>query len=173
MRRIDLTGKVFGQLRVLLFDKIIRGRRYWKCICSCGKETTVQTSHLIGRHTRSCGCIHVKQNETFILTITKHGQSQSRLYKIWCNMKSRCCNKNSTYFKHYGGKGVSIFPAWLGYEKFCDWALANGYKSNLTIDRIDPDGNYEPNNCQWITKAENSRRAHEFNRIHRRGKWAA
>ena len=90
---------------------------------------------------------------------TKHNMSKTRLYSIWKKMKSRCENKNTIAYKWYGIKGISVCDEWSKIEQFCDWALLNGYKDNLTIDRIDSNKNYEPSNCRWITQSENSSRA--------------
>ena len=167
----DLTGMAFGLLRVVSFEKMHHRKAYWKCICSCGKETIVRASQLTEKNNvKSCGCIRYKSG---IQSINfKHGDARARIYGIWTGIKNRCFNKNEPAFKNYGGKGVSVFPAWLNYVSFRDWALSHGYKENLTIDRINQDGNYEPGNCEWVTRSENSRRAYQFNKQHKRGKWA-
>ena len=95
----------------------------------------------------------------------KHGESKTRLHRIWKGMKERCTNSKHKQFKDYGGRGITICPEWTNdYTVFRDWALNNGYKENLTIDRIENDGNYEPNNCQWITRTENNR-SRKWNKI--------
>jgi len=99
----------------------------------------------------------------------KHGGSRTRLYDIWCNMKQRCYNPGAENYKYYGGKGITVCPEWLNdYIAFKTWALANGYKEGLTIDRIKSNGNYEPSNCQWITQEENARKASK--NLKRKGK---
>jgi len=89
----------------------------------------------------------------------KHGETKGRLHIIWRDMKQRCLNPNNIGFKNYGGRGITICPEWTdkekGYINFRDWALSNGYADNLQIDRKNNDGNYEPNNCQWLTKIKN------------------
>lgn len=85
----------------------------------------------------------------------KHGYANTRLYTCWQNMKARCYNKNSERYPHYGAKGVIVCDQWLNFENFKDWAEANGYSDNLTIDRINPKLNYEPSNCRWLTYEEN------------------
>lgn len=92
--------------------------------------------------------------------MTKTGQSRGRLYRIWENMKRRCYDETFEAYKNYGKKGVQVCSEWLNaFEGFFVWAMANGYRDNLTIDRIDVDGNYEPNNCQWITRSENTKKS--------------
>ena len=86
---------------------------------------------------------------------TTHGQKNTRLYNIWRGMKIRCLNENFRFFKHYGGRGITICDEWMNsFENFRDWALATGYSDELSIDRIDNDGNYEPDNCRWATQSE-------------------
>ena len=88
----------------------------------------------------------------------KHGGVGTRLYRIWQNMLNRCRNSNIPNYKYWGNKGVLVCEEWHSFEKFREWAIANGYTDELTIDRIDCNGNYEPNNCQWITLQENARK---------------
>ena len=108
-----------------------------------------------GLKAKSCGC--GRNGETN--TNYKHGETNTRLYHIWINIKQRCLNFRTPDYKDYGGRGITICPEWVnGYTKFRDWSLSNGYTENLTIDRIENDGNYEPNNCQWITNEENSKK---------------
>ena len=90
---------------------------------------------------------------------TLHGERNTRLYKTWAQMKSRCYNKNESGYKWYGAKGIKVFDEWHTYSNFAKWAKINGYNDNLTIDRIDPAKDYSPANCQWITLQENARKA--------------
>lgn len=146
----EIQGLKFGRLTVL---RKLPERRYkkvmWECICECGKIVVAATGHLTSGHTKSCGC-YVKDRNIEIHTT--HGETHTRLYSIWLSMKNRCNNpKNKAYF-YYGGKGVSVCEEWENsFESFRDWAKGNGYKSDLTLDRINPDGNYEPSNCRWAT----------------------
>lgn len=142
------------------------GRRHtnknvmWLCRCDCGNITTVRTYSLKCGDTKSCGCICA--NRTWI-TNFKHGGRHTRLYKTWQDMKSRCHNPNDHAYKYYGGKNIQICSNWEhDFVVFRDWSLANGYADNLTIDRINNKGNYEPSNCQWLTKSENARKAMQF-----------
>lgn len=131
----------------------------WKCKCNCLNETEciVSSTHLLSGHTKSCGCY---MKEQISKANSKHKLCENRLYNIFRNMKQRCYNPKTINYKNYGGKGITICEEWLdektGFINFYNWAIKNGYNENLTIDRIDVNGDYEPNNCQWITKSENS-----------------
>ena len=157
-RFVDLTGQTFGFLTVIeRGPNTQRGNAKWHCKCVCGRETFVVTSKLRNGRTISCGCmglLHATQAKI------KHGDSKkTRLYAIWAAMKRRCYNPNCDPYKYYGGKGIKVCDEWLEYDKFREWALSNGYAEDLSIDRIDSNGNYEPGNCQWITMQENRLRA--------------
>lgn len=142
----DLTNQRFGKLTVIgINSKDNRGECKWLCKCDCGNQTVVYGSHLRKGVTVSCGCVMRSTSKT-------HGESKTRLYKIWQHMKSRCSNKNGDNYKYYGGRGITYCEEWESFETFRDWAMRNGYKDTLTIDRINPDGNYEPSNCRWVTQ---------------------
>lgn len=169
--RIDLAGQQFGRLKVIEFAGTDNdGKALWKCVCSCGNEKIVRSYHLRSGKIKSCGCLmkelsseRIKKNPT--KANLKHGYSNTRLYQIWTNMKTRCFNKNNRAFKWYGAAGITICPEWLKFENFMLWAVSTGYKDDLTIERINPFGNYEPNNCTWIPKSEqrkNQRRCKQW-----------
>jgi len=156
MKKIDITGQRFGRL-IVLRDTGKRYRRYviWACKCDCGKLVEVPSGDLRSGKIKSCGCLWKEMVKKINII---HGDSRIRLYDVWCSMKSRCLNPKNKAYKYYGGKGIKICKEWKNnYMMFKNWALANGYKEGLTIDRIDNDGNYCPENCQWLTKSENSR----------------
>lgn len=125
----------------------------WRCICSCGTEKIIMGSDLRAGKSRSCGCASRQLKSEKIST---HGESRTRLYRIWKSMRNRCANPNSTGFEIYGGKGITVCPEWSSYEAFREWALSNGYSSDLSIDRIENNLGYEPGNCRWATKQTQS-----------------
>ncbi len=144
----DYSGKRFGRLTVLEhvgYDK--HGRAQWRCLCDCGKETTVASSNLRAGYTRSCGCLFQEMNKG----ITRDGNKASKLYMIWAGMKDRCLNPNNKKYARYGGRGITICQEWMKFEPFMEWSLSHGYMGGLSIDRIDNDKGYYPENCQWTT----------------------
>ena len=157
----DLTGQRFGRLTVL--EPLPGERRTrWRCVCDCGRETVVGSGHhLTSGNTKSCGCLHRDSARERHLV---HGGKGSRLYNIWKNARQRCRNPRATDFKIYGGRGVTICTEWDSFAAFREWSLNNGYRDDLTLDRIDPDGDYCPENCRWTTWKEqrlNQRRCKE------------
>ena len=155
---IDMTGQRFGRL-VVKERAVNRGEQtYWICICDCGNTKVARASDLRRGHTKSCGCLHkevVAGTLHHKINTTTHGKSNTRLYRIWSCMKTRCYNEKWINYKNYGGRGIAICDDWRNdFQAFYTWALSHGYSDTLTIDRIDVNGNYEPTNCRWITLKE-------------------
>lgn len=152
----DLTNIRFGKLIALrIVGKNKHNRYLWECLCDCGNKTIVQSVALSSGNTKSCGCLH---SEKLVERNITHNMSKDRLYQRWQAMKRRCYGKNIKRFKDYGGRRIKVCNEWLhSFESFQNWALSNGYKKNLTIERRDVNGNYCPDNCCWITKKSQAR----------------
>lgn len=174
---VDLTGQRFGRLLVLRRAENIGRQTAWLCKCDCGNEKAVPYWNLVSGQTKSCGCL-VKEVSAKNAKCT-HKQSYSRLYTIWIGMKQRCYYENHKHFKHYGGRGITVCDEWKDdFQAFHDWSISHGYEDNLTIDRIDVNGNYEPSNCKWAStkvQGNNKRSNHtlELNgEIHTVSEWS-
>lgn len=166
---IDLTGRKFGRLTVLeRAENTNDGYPKWKCVCDCGNEVVVKGSNLRQGRSTSCGCY---QKEYTIKRSITHGGCGTRLYRIWLAIKKRCYNENSANYNNYGGRGISMCEAWKNsFEPFHDWAVENGYSDDLSIDRVDVNGNYEPSNCRWATTEEQANNRTDNHRITYNGK---
>ena len=159
------AGQKFGRLTVVGLDHIKKYihnngikevQEFYLCKCDCGNETIIRKNMLKNGYTLSCGCLNREKARLTGLAKKTHGFSKSRIYRIWSKIKLRCYNKND-YFHYnlYGGRGITVCNEWKNdFMSFYKWAMANGYKDNLSIDRIDVNGNYEPSNCRWATTKE-------------------
>lgn len=160
----DLTGRKFNNITVISKSNIIttKGQNSWNCICHCGKKFITATRQLTDSRTKSCGCVGKKNLIKRSLGNKyghKHGLADHPLRAIRKAMIHRCYNKKNPYFYSYGGRGIQVCSEWKeSLPNFVDWALKSGWVKGLSIDRINEDGDYTPENCRWITIKENSRR---------------
>lgn len=153
----DLTDMRFGNITVDRLFEHKGGRMIWECTCDCGKHTYASTADLRSGKRTHCGC-KTEQNRRKAGRKCFHGDSRTRLYRIYRGMKQRCTNPNHNHYYCYGERGIRVCDEWMrSYLSFKQWALDNGYQEHLEIDRKNVDGDYCPENCRWVTHAENNR----------------
>ena len=152
-KAIDMTGMKIGRLTVISrAENTNQNKAQWLCKCDCGNEVIVSRRHLKDFSTVSCGCYRSKLAKENNST---HKMKGTRLYRIWSGIKDRCCNHNSKYWDRYGARGITVCDEWKNsFEQFCQWSLDNGYRDNLTLDRIDNNKGYFADNCRWATYKE-------------------
>lgn len=147
----NIANQKFGHWTAISYachDK--HGHIMWLCKCDCGTTRLVLYNSLISGKSLSCGCLRIKN---CIKASKTHGLTETRLHRIWGNIKTRCLNKNTNCYSYYGGSGITICDEWINdFKKFYDWAIDNGYQENLTIDRKDNTKGYSPDNCRWVNK---------------------
>lgn len=149
----DLTGRRFGRWTVISRATEITRRPVWNCRCDCGTEKKVRGATLINGESRSCGCL---QRELLSERVKRHGGFGTRLYAIWNSMRQRCNNPKHHAYENYGGRGIHICPEWDDFGVFRAWAYSMGYDDNAnygdcTLDRIDVDKDYSPDNCRFVS----------------------
>lgn len=150
----ELCGKRFGNLTAIKYVGVDKGRhKYWLFKCDCGNEPIAELSNVKSGRTISCGCI---QNKRTIESHTTHGLTHTKIYGRYKAMVARCYRPSTKSYVNYGGRGIKICDEWLdkkdGFVNFYNWAIENGYSEELSLDRIDVDGNYEPSNCRWVSQ---------------------
>lgn len=145
---IDITGNKYGMLTVIRrAENAPKGITRWECQCDCGNIVIVRGRNLKNGAVKSCGCLKSVANKKR----SRHNMTGTRLYQAWANIKQRCYHENNPWYKFYGARGIKMCDIWReSFEAFAEWALSNGYQDDLTIERINNDRGYEPNNCKWI-----------------------
>lgn len=164
----DITGQRFGRLTVTRREgSTPQGIATWCCLCDCGRSCIVEGAKLRKGNTQSCGCLH---DEIAKKRLTAHGKSRSRLCGVWKAMKQRCCNPSNKNYSRYGERGITVCNEWMqDFQAFYNWAIENGYDENAatgrcTIDRIDNDKGYSPDNCRFVTIQEQQRNKSNYQR---------
>lgn len=176
----NISGQRFGRLTAIEFTGKTKNRKaLWLCKCDCGNDHIAISGNLMSGTTQSCGCYKReaiitsnKKNKVGGSYHTTHGLSvkEKRLYEVWTGMKARCECKTNKRYEDYGGRGIALCEEWHDFARFAEWARSSGYDANAprgvcTIDRIDNDKGYDPDNCRWVTVAEQNRNRRNTNGV--------
>jgi len=148
------AGEKYGRLTLIKETVRTSKKHMWLCKCDCGKTVEVSIYQLKDGICKSCGCLRDEIATQRCYDMSRHSMARTRMYNVWGGMIARCGNPNSKDYRNYGGRGIKVCDDWKDFCKFHEWAIANGYEDNLSIDRINVNGNYEPNNCRWIPLRE-------------------
>jgi hypothetical protein len=161
----DFLFKKFGRYTVIgISSQFIKNKnvKLAKCLCECGTIKMVRIGNLTGGTTKSCGCLKK-------IAPVKHGYARSKIYMVWLAIKGRCYNKSNISYKNYGGRGIKLANEWYDPKVFIEWAIAHGYEPGLTIERVDVNGDYEPSNCTFIPRSEQSKNTRRNIRVEHNG----
>lgn len=154
-KKLYLSGQKFGRWEVIYYShKNIRGEKYWNCRCNCGTVKAVSAASLVNKKSVSCGCYHIEQ-------VSSHGMTLTPTFKSWESMKQRCTNKNSPDYHNYGGRGITVCQRWI--NSFDNFLHDMGIRpKNMTLDRINVNGSYDPSNCKWSTYSEQNKNQRRY-----------
>lgn len=155
---LNLIGLKFNRLTVIKREPNNRwGQTRWLCRCDCGKLTVVGGTDLKKGHIKSCGCLNLETSLKNLPDNSTHHTSRTHLYRVWSLMKQRCENPKHKSYAYYGGRGIRICAEWHDAATFFEWARSSGYREDLSLERINVNGDYEPSNCTWVTMREQAR----------------
>lgn len=165
---IEMKGQKYGRLMVI---KRAENNKYgdamWECRCECGAVIVTAGYRIRSGKAKSCGCYH---KDKMADRCFRHGYADTKLYRAWAAMRARCFNETNESYPRYGGRGIAVCSVWEDFITFREWALKNGYRPGLTIERIDVNGNYEPSNCCFATRREQNRNTTRNVRVNLDGK---
>jgi hypothetical protein len=159
------VGDKYYRWTIIKETQKMEDKRCFVCKCDCGTVSTIRLSTLRQGKSKSCGCLAREKASELGKKAFRHGKCHTRIYQIWADIKQRCMNPKIVGYKNYGGRGISVCTEWFNFDSFYKWSVLSGYKKELTIERIDNNGNYEPSNCTWIPASKqirNQRRSHRI-----------